>query len=178
EGVEDTMRELAKNHSLYLLSGDNSGERETLKSYFKDENLHFNSRPEDKLNFIAQLQQENKKVVMVGDGLNDAGALWQSEVGISVTEDISNFSPACDVIMESGQMGKLPVFVQYSKMVLNVVRFSFLISLTYNLIGLSFAAWGELSPVVAAILMPSSSATMVLFSSLATTWSAKKLQLI
>jgi Cu+-exporting ATPase len=176
--LDSTLAEIGQDHDLYLLSGDNAGEKEALRSYFKEENLNFNSRPEDKLNFIAALQKEHKKVIMVGDGLNDAGALRQSEVGISVTEDIANFSPACDVIMESSQLSHLPTFIKYSKAVVNVIKFSFIISLTYNMIGLSFAAWGNLSPVVAAILMPASSATMVLFSSVASNWAGKKLSLI
>lgn len=178
ENLDATLSFLNKDHQLYLLSGDNAGEKQALKSYFKTENMVFDSKPEQKLAFISELQNNHKKVIMVGDGLNDAGALRQSEVGISVTDDISNFSPACDIIIESSKLSDLPKFIQYSKSVVGIIQFSFLISLTYNLIGLSFAAFGNLSPIVAAILMPASSSTMVLFASLASTFKAKKLSLI
>ena len=88
-----------------MLSGDNDGEKENLLKIFKNESqLHFKQSPQDKLNFVKQLQLDKNKVLMIGDGLNDAGALSQSDVGISVTEDISNFTPACDAILDSKQL--------------------------------------------------------------------------
>ncbi len=162
-----------------MLSGDNEGEKYNLQKFFKDENeLHFNQSPEDKLEFIKSQNQIGKKVLMVGDGLNDAGALKQSDVGIAVTEDISSFSPACDAILDASNLNLLPKFLEYSKSAIKIIYISFVISFLYNLIGLTFAIQGMLSPIIAAILMPLSSISVVLFATLSTNFVAKKLALL
>ncbi|MBS1661360.1 MAG: heavy metal translocating P-type ATPase, partial [Bacteroidetes bacterium] len=100
--------------------------------------------------------------MMIGDGLNDAGALRQSDVGIALTEDCNNFTPASDAILRSDKLGRLPDFIQMCRAGKRIVLASFVLSILYNLIGLSFAVSGALSPMVAAILMPSSSLTILL----------------
>jgi P-type Cu+ transporter len=111
---------------------------------------------------------------MVGDGLNDAGALGASNTGITVADDVFSFSPACDAIMSSSMFGHLHRFIRFTSISFVVIRISFVISLIYNLIGLSFAVTGNLSPLVAAILMPLSSITVVAFATLSITLLAKK----
>ena len=93
---------------LALLSGDNEKERERFRSLFgSDAALHFNQSPLDKLGFIRGLQESGRRVMMVGDGLNDAGALKQSDVGVAVIEKAGAFSPASDVILEAGRVPRL-----------------------------------------------------------------------
>lgn len=128
--------------------------------------LHFNQKPDDKLQFIQRLQEQGRTVLMVGDGLNDAGALIKSDVGIAVSDNINNFSPACDGILDGSQLSKLPQFVRLAQAGRNIVIQSFIISVVYNIIGLSFALTGTLSPVIAAILMPASSISIVLFTTI------------
>ena len=99
---------------------------------------------------------------MVGDGLNDAGALQQSNVGIAVTEDCNNFTPASDAIIEAAQLSKIPVFIRFCKVNKRIVIASFILSIAYNIIGISFAVRGDLSPLIAAILMPASSLSILL----------------
>ncbi len=174
-GLKEVLSSLQTNYQQYLLSGDNDKDREQLASYFsQSERLHFNQSPSDKLNFIENLKQHEAKVIMIGDGLNDAGALKAANIGISITENTAHFSPASDVIMDATTFKMLPAFLQFTKQTLRVIHFSFVISLIYNLIGLSFAVQGTLSPVIAAILMPVSSVTVIVFTTVSTTLLSKK----
>ena len=116
--------------------------------------------------------------MMIGDGLNDSGALKQSDLGIAVTDNVNNFSPGSDAIMDGRSFYKLPSFLRFSKDTVNIIHLSFAISLTYNLIGLSYAVSGRLSPLIAAILMPLSTVTIISFTTLATHFAAKKRNLL
>ncbi|MGE5682688.1 MAG: HAD-IC family P-type ATPase, partial [Bacillota bacterium] len=177
EDLHKVIRSLSS-YDLSLLSGDNESEKEKLRQLFSNgSEIYFRQSPEDKLNFVRNLQQRGQRVLMIGDGLNDAGALLMSDCGISVTEDISNFSPACDAILDASAFNKLGDFLKLSKLNLNVIKTSFFISLVYNLIGLSFALKGNLSPVIAAILMPLSSVTVVGFTTAATNFLARRRRL-
>lgn len=174
-GLKPLISKLEKEYEIALLSGDNDGEKVKLKEIFGDEReLHFKQSPYDKLRFIKELQDENKTVLMIGDGLNDAGALKQSDVGITISDNINNFSPACDGILNSNSFKLLSEFISFSKTARKVVITSFIISLLYNVIGLSFAVQGTLSPVIAAILMPISSITAAAFTTFSTSILAKK----
>ncbi len=178
-GLKDIVSILERKYEIALLSGDNDSEKEKLRTIFgSDKELHFNQSPHDKLNFVKQLRGEGKTVLMIGDGLNDAGALAQSDVGISISDDINNFSPACDAILESGSFNRLAEFINFSKTSKKVIIASFILSLVYNVAGLYFAVQGTLSPVIAAILMPISSITAVAFTTFSTTVIAKKKRLL
>ncbi|WP_373055931.1 heavy metal translocating P-type ATPase [Zunongwangia sp. H14] len=174
--VSALFEDLGKNKNLVILSGDNDGEKENLQKLLPhNTQLFFNQKPKDKLTFIKNLQQQGKKVMMVGDGLNDAGALAQSHVGIVISENINVFSPACDGILDASEFGNFSRFLQLSAKGIKVIKWSFLLSLCYNIIGISFAISGHLAPVVAAILMPLSSISIVLFTSFMTYLLGKKL---
>ena len=176
-GLADTVATLrAENYATYLLSGDQPTDLPFLSTMFgSHSHLFFQQKPEQKLNFIRELQQtQNRNVLMVGDGLNDAGALQQSNVGLAVSDDINNFSPACDVLMQGEKLPLLPRYIQLAQAGQQIIKTSFGISLLYNLVGVSFAITGQLSPVVAAILMPISSISIVLFTTVTTSYSARK----
>lgn len=162
-GLADLLNTVQQQYRVSLLSGDNDSEEPTLKKWFKSD-LLFNQSPQDKLNYISLLQKKGKKVIMIGDGLNDAGALKQSDVGIAVTDNINNFSPACDVIMDGNSFGRLDALLDYCKQNKLIINMSFVISVIYNLVGLYFAVQGQLKPVIAAILMPLSTISIVLFT--------------
>ncbi|MCE1164372.1 MAG: heavy metal translocating P-type ATPase metal-binding domain-containing protein [Bacteroidetes bacterium] len=175
EGLEKTIEELEKNYDLHLLSGDNESERQYLNKYFKDPlQMYFKQSPENKLKYIKALQNEGLSVMMVGDGLNDAGALKQSDVGISISEDVANFSPACDGILESVNFSRLPDILKLSKSSIKIIITSFAISFIYNIIVLGIAFEGLFKPIIAAILMPVSSISVVLFSVLLSNFVAKR----
>ncbi|SEQ04808.1 heavy metal translocating P-type ATPase [Flavobacterium urocaniciphilum] len=165
EGLHELFQQLHSNqYETIILSGDNDGEKEYLKSILpKNTNLIFNQKPEQKLQFIERLQKQGKNVMMVGDGLNDAGALAQSNIGIAISENVNVFSPACDGIMDATQFQKLFHFIHYSKNAMKIIYMSFGLSLLYNAVGLAFALTGKLSPLFAAIIMPMSAITIVSF---------------
>ncbi len=169
--------ELKNNFNLSVLSGDNEGEKEYLAAHLpQGVNYFFNQKPEDKLVYIESLQKEGKKVMMVGDGLNDAGALAQSDVGVSLSENINVFSPACDAILDATKFKNIATYIQLSKKAIKIIKYSFVLSLCYNAIGLFFAVTGRLEPVIAAILMPLSSITIVVFTTIMTNLIGKKLK--
>ncbi len=168
QGVEDVLSALGRNHSLIVLSGDGQKERDRLRSIYGGfAEMRFDQKPSDKLAFIRELQNEGRKVLMIGDGLNDAGALWQSDVAIAVTENVTSFSPACDAILDGSTFGTLNRLVEFSSTSLHVVYAAFALSILYNVVGLWFAVQGLLSPLLAAILMPLSSISVVIFSTTA-----------
>jgi len=174
-GMNESMGKLGQNHELHLLSGDNDAERSTLLSVFGNENsLHFRQSPSDKLHYIQQLKEQGKKILMVGDGLNDAGALRESNVGITIADNVYHFSPACDGILDSDKFSKLPGFIHFSKTAMRIVKAGFALSFIYNIIGISFASAGLLTPLLSAILMPLSSVSAVAFATFSTLILAKR----
>ncbi|RKS02279.1 heavy metal translocating P-type ATPase metal-binding domain-containing protein [Flavobacterium sp. 102] len=164
KGLEQLFENLDKKYNLIVLSGDNDGERSILEKMLPEKTtLAFNQKPEQKLAYIDNLQKEGKNVLMIGDGLNDAGALAQSNVGISISENVNVFSPACDGILDASQFEKIDFFLKYSKNAMITIYLSFGLSLLYNVVGLSYAVTGNLLPIVAAIIMPLSTITIVSF---------------
>lgn len=158
-GLSKVLETLHKAYRLLLLSGDRPTNGEVLTSNFDE--LHFQLKPVEKLDFVRKEAHSGNKVAMVGDGLNDAGALRKSEVGIAVADDVHQFSPACDAILDSKQFEKLPKFFRFAGKIQGVVKVAFICSFLYNIVGLSFAISGHLSPLVSAILMPVSSISVV-----------------
>ena len=166
EGLVELVEYLKrKKFELVVLSGDNEGEKKYLSKVFGTQaSILFRQTPANKLKAIQELQQDGKNVLMIGDGLNDAGALKQSDVGISISDDINNFSPACDAILNAGKFRWLGSILAISRASHRIILGSFVIALGYNFIGLYFAMQGTLSPVIAAILMPISSISIIAFT--------------
>jgi Cu+-exporting ATPase len=178
-GLKALTISLRKNANLHLLSGDQDHDRLSLQTIFPDSNqMHFQQSPQQKLDYIKALQATGHKVLMFGDGLNDAGALRQSDLGVAITDNINNFTPGCEAILDGANFSKIPAFIQQAKDAVKVIHMSFAISLIYNIVGLSFAVQGLLSPLIAAILMPTSTATIILFTSIAARLYARKNQLL
>lgn len=165
EQLQPMIDALRKEYRLSIISGDSNAEQLHLQHLFgAGAKLLFQQQPHQKLNYIHQLQRKNQKVLMIGDGLNDAGALQQSDVGIAVAEDTNNFTPASDAVLDAKQLHLLPSVIKLCKANKQIILAAFILSIVYNVVGLFFALQGALSPLVAAILMPSSSISILLIT--------------
>jgi len=175
EGLKDLFRRLARRYRLYILSGDNETERPVLEKLLPPgTEMFFNQSVHDKTDFIAGLQQKGRRIMMLGDGLNDAGALQQADVGVAVAEDINVFTPSSDGIIKAEKIPWLDRFLEMSVKTRHVIYWAFVMAFIYNVIGLSFAVSNRLTPLVAAILMPISSISVVVFVTVLTWWLGRK----
>jgi Cu+-exporting ATPase len=176
-GIEKVFNRLNELLSIRILSGDNEGERKRLTSILPQKvELFFNQSPQQKLDHVKAIQGKGEKVMMVGDGLNDAGALAQSEVGIVISENINVFTPACDGILSAEKFSMLPSYYKASRSAIRIIKWSFVFSFLYNVTGLYFAVTGQLMPVIAAILMPMSSISVVIFTTVTTNYIGRRLR--
>lgn len=174
-GITELLNSFKQHYDIHLLSGDNPVEKENLEKIFTNSStLNFNQTPEQKTAYIKKLQDENKVVMMIGDGLNDANAFEKSDVGMAVLEDENNFLPSCDVILLANKMNTLNAFMQFIGTAKIILISCFLVSVIYNVVGLSYAMQGKLTPVVAAVLMPISTISIVGMSFLLSRYFAKR----
>lgn len=177
KGITPMLAQLQKAYPLSVLSGDNAGEAQRLRKIMGNKaELRFQQQPHDKLDYILALQEKGAHVLMIGDGLNDAGALKQSDMGISLTENINNFTPASDGILEAKKLTMLPAFIRLCRANKRIISISFAFSILYNITGLYFAVQGILSPLTAAILMPASSISIVLLTYGLSEWAGLRLK--
>lgn len=168
-GLSQVIGRLKDRYRISMLTGDGEQERKRLMGFFPASAvLRFRQSPQEKLEYIKTLQLRGERVAMVGDGLNDAGALQQSDIGISLSDDIAQFSPASDGILDASSFRFLPDFIQFAHTARRIVIAAFIISFIYNVGGIGLALAGLLTPLVAAILMPMSSISVVVFATTAT----------
>ncbi len=168
------FEELNRDYKIFIISGDNDSEAEILKELTDNSaEIYFNMLPEDKLNFIKSLQDRGLKVMMIGDGLNDAGALKQSDLGIAIAQNNSSFTPGSDAILMSNAFSELLNVIKLARKGIHTVFWSYAISFIYNIIGMLLAVQGILSPLIAAVFMPVSSINVVFFTVFKTKFHSK-----
>lgn len=174
KGFGSLAAALKQDYHIALLSGDNDSEKEMLAPAFGND-MHFKQSPQQKMDHILKLQAQGKKVIMIGDGLNDAGALRQADAGVAVSDSMNNFFPACDAILDGEQFNRLPQLLSFTRVARKVVIGSFVISVLYNLCGIYFSVRGELSPLIAAVLMPASSFSVIAITTISVRIAALRL---
>jgi Cu+-exporting ATPase len=175
-GIVGVFSKLGKDVAKFLVSGDNARQDAMMTTIFPDKSARlYNQKPHDKLQFVKKVQRENNFVMMVGDGLNDAGALNQSNIGVVIADRHNNFSPACDIIVHAEMINNLAYLISFGHKLKNILIGAFGLAIIYNSVGLFFAVQGLLSPVVAAILMPISSISVILYGVLLSSMAAKQL---
>lgn len=179
QDIPGVLTGLGAKYKLSLLSGDNDRQKSAFAPYFGNEqNMLFEQKPLDKLQYIEALQAKGEKVLMVGDGLNDAGALQQSNVGITLASDVNNFTPSCDAILDAKRFGAMPGLLRLARSGRFIINLTFAISIIYNIIGLSISMKGAMQPMVAAILMPASTLTIVLITTGLSSLMARRYRLV
>jgi Cu+-exporting ATPase len=175
-GVEGLLHQLRHKYEIHLISGDKKEHATHLLDWFQDKDLvKFECSPLEKMEYIQKLQKQGKIVAMIGDGLNDAGALKQAQVGIAVSDDHLHFTPSSDAILKGSELPQLGSYLQYTQFGLKLIKASFLLSLVYNGFGLSYAIQGNLYPLIAAILMPINSISMLIIANVGMNWRGQKL---
>jgi Cu+-exporting ATPase len=163
-GIEELLHSLKAYH-LHVLSGDKDKDKALMQQLFPaDSILLFQQTPKDKLDYIESLNNANRSVMMIGDGLNDSGALGKADVGIAVSEDVFRFTPSSDAIIDASKLAQLDRLLRISNFSKTILKVCLAFSVSYNIVGLSFAISGNLTPLIAAILMPISSITVVFIS--------------
>jgi Cu+-exporting ATPase len=173
-GVTAAVHALGATHEVSLVSGDEPREASRWRALF-GERVAFGQSPDEKLATIRARQAAGRRVAMIGDGLNDAGALAAADVGIAVSDETACIVPACDAVLHGGRVASLPTFLRYTCQARRVVIACFIVSMLYNALGLSLALQGALTPLLTAILMPVSSLTIVAMSVGAMRWYARGL---
>jgi Cu+-exporting ATPase len=175
-GIREMASQLREDgYQLHVLSGDHDQERSNLTGIFGSGTpMAFRQKPQEKLEYVRARQQEGHRVIMMGDGLNDAGALRQAQVGIAVSDQTNLFTPASDAILDGADTRHFAAFMHFARSGKTIVTLSFILSILYNIVGLTFATQAKLSPLVAAILMPASSISIVVFVTLASSFSARR----
>ena len=175
-GVVGMLRKMFNKYRITVLSGDDEANTDAVKKVLgNDLDIRLSQLPHAKMKFVKEAVSRGEKIAMIGDGLNDSGALQNAYVGIAVTDNINNFSPASDAILEAEKISSLMRIISFIHQGHWVIKFSFTISVLYNIVGLWFAATGQLSPLVAAILMPASSISIIVITWLGVWLSAKKM---
>ena len=174
-GIPEMIAELRSRYALRLISGDNTRDQALVRPLFGSGNITFEQTPQAKIASIERQRTLGEAVLMIGDGLNDAGAMSAADVAIAVTDDTATLVPACDAIVRADMLRELPALLRYARQMRALIVASLTISVTYNIAGIALAGMGRLTPIVAAILMPTSSITVIAVSALGARFLARRM---
>jgi Cu2+-exporting ATPase len=148
--------------ALHLSSGDAVGTVARFAARFGIEDAHARQAPEDKLAFVRQLQQQGRRVAMIGDGLNDAPVLAGADVSIAIGEGAALAQRAADLVLASPSLARIPAAIALARRTQRIVRQNFAWAIGYNLLALPLAAAGLVTPWIAALGMTVSSLVVTL----------------
>ena len=144
-----------------LSSGDNESTTKKIAGLAGIEKYFAEVTPHNKLLKIKELQSENKKVVMVGDGINDAPALAQSDIGIAIGTGTDVAIESAGVVLLSGDLKGVLKAIKLSNKTISVIKQNLFWAFIYNVIGIPLAALGMLNPMFAALAMSLSSVSVI-----------------
>jgi Cu2+-exporting ATPase len=164
ENADDMIRQLANiGWKIGLLSGDHPrivrrvGEHLGLDV----EHCHGGLTPEEKLERIRESRTQAGRVAMVGDGANDAAALAAADIGIAVRGGAEVSLQAAPIFIASGKLASILQLIRGATRTTRIIYVTFAVSLAYNVVAVALAMAGWISPLVAAVLMPISSVSVI-----------------
>ena len=128
------------------------------------DNVRWEVRPENKLAIVQNLQSKGKKVLMAGDGINDAAALKGAHVGVAMGGGMDLAVDSADIVILSGGISKIDKAVRISDKTWNIIRQNLFGAFIYNIIAIPLAMSGLLHPIAAETAMAASSITVILNS--------------
>ena len=157
-----------------LLTGDHVATAKTIGKRLNVSNVIADCLPEDKMDTVAQLQQNGNIVAMVGDGVNDAPALKKSDVGIAMGGVGSDIAvEAADIVLVNDNIKEIPHLVALSKRMMTTIKVNLSFSLLLNFVAIILAMVGTLSPVWGALVHNGGSLLVVANSALLLRWAYK-----
>ena len=157
-----------------LLTGDHVATAKTIGKRLNVSNVIADCLPEDKMNTVAQLQQDGNIVAMVGDGVNDAPAIKKSDVGIAMGGVGSDIAvEAADIVLVNDNIKEIPHLVALSKRMMTTIKINLSFSLILNFVAIILAMIGTLSPVWGALVHNGGSLLVVANSALLLRWAYK-----
>ena len=157
-----------------LLTGDHVATAKTIGKRLNVSNVIADCLPEDKMDTVAQLQQDGNIVAMVGDGVNDAPALKKSDVGIAMGGVGSDIAvEAADIVLVNDNVKEIPHLVALSKRMMTTIKINLSFSLLLNFVAIILAMVGTLSPVWGALVHNGGSLLVVANSALLLRWAYK-----
>lgn len=150
----------------HLLTGDNAGSAHAVAAQLgiDRERVRAEVYPQEKIAYIRQLQDAGQVVAMIGDGVNDAAALAQADLGISLDSGSDVAREASDVTLIGANLERVPAALRISRATLRIIKQNLAWAFGYNGLAIPLAAFGVLSPGIAAALMASSSVIVVMNS--------------
>jgi Cu2+-exporting ATPase len=169
-GLQDQLRDEAvatvealkrAGKTVAVLSGDRTSVVQAVTAPLGDVSYQAEVMPEDKSTVIQKMQMQGAKVAMVGDGINDAPALIQADVGIAMSSGTDVSVDSADVVISHQSLLNAAQSLFLSQRTMSTIRQNIVISISYNVIMVPLAMMALVNPLVAAITMPISSLLVI-----------------
>lgn len=160
--VKATIAQLCQRYNVIMLSGDSQTTVNAIAHELGIDHTFANVKPNEKAKVIESLQQKGHKVMMVGDGINDAPSLTQSDIGIAMGSGTDIAIESSDVALVHNHISQIPDVLKLSELTIKNIKQNLFFAFCYNIIGIPIAAAGFLAPWVAGTAMAFSSVSVVL----------------